>query len=271
MMKDVSIGRYVEGKSVIHRLDPRFKIILFILYMVTIFLANTTTAMIATLGVILFLTFLSRVNPLEILRSLKPVVFIMVFIFLINLLTIRSGDEIWSWWIFKITTGGLEKASFMAFRLMFLILATSILLSLTTTPLKLADALEALGSPLKVIKVPVNEMAMTISIALRFIPTLVEETDKIMKAQSSRGAEYDTGNVFKRAKGYVAVLVPLFVSAFKRADELAVAMDARCYQGGAGKTKLHPLRLKASDFVWLIILAAVAFIPLAVDFLVNMK
>ena len=159
----------------------------------------------------------------------------------------------------------------MAFRLMFLILATSILLSLTTTPLKLADALEALGSPLKVIKVPVNEMAMTISIALRFIPTLVEETDKIMKAQSSRGAEYDTGNVFKRAKGYVAVLVPLFVSAFKRADELAVAMDARCYQGGAGKTKLHPLRLKASDFVWLIILAAVAFIPLAVDFLVNMK
>ncbi len=270
-MKDVSIGRYVQGDSVLHKLDPRCKFLLFILYMVTIFLVNSTITMVATLGVILFLTLLSQVNPVEILKSLKPILFIMIFIFVINLLTIRSGDTLWSWWIIKITTGGLKKAIFMAVRLIFLIVATSILLSLTTTPLKLADAMESLGSPLKVIKVPVSEISMTISIALRFIPTLVEETDKIMKAQSSRGAEYDTGNIFQRAKGYVAVLVPLFVSAFKRAEELAVAMDARCYQGGKGKTKLHPLRLKGSDVLWTLILVVVAFIPLAVDLLQNLK
>jgi energy-coupling factor transport system permease protein len=271
MMKDVSIGRYVQGDSVLHKLDPRMKVILFILYMCALFMANTPIAMISAFAVILFLALLSKLNPIEILRSVRPIVFIMMFIFVINILTIRSGDTLWSWGILKVTSGGLEKAVMLAFRLLLLILATSLLLSLTTTPLKLADALEALGSPLKVFKVPVNEMAMTISIALRFIPTLAEETDKIMKAQSSRGAEYDTGNVFQRAKGYVTVLVPLFVSAFKRAEELAVAMDARCYQGGVGKTKLHPLRLKASDYLWMLVLTCVAFIPLAVDFLWNLK
>ena len=271
MMKDVAIGRYVQGNSVLHRLDPRLKVVLFIVYMVTIFLASTPVKMLAALATVLFLALLSKISPMEILRSVRPIVFIMIFIFLINVLTIRSGEVLWSWWIIKITYGGLKKAVLMAFRLLLLIVATSIILSLTTTPLKLADALESLGSPLKVIKVPVNEMAMTISIALRFIPTLVEETDKIMKAQSSRGAEYDTGNVFQRAKGYVAVLVPLFVSAFKRADELAIAMDARCYQGGVGKTKLHPLKLKAWDIIWFFILVAVAFIPLAVDLLPKLK
>lgn len=271
MMKDVSIGRYVQGNSVLHKLDPRMKVILFILYMCALFMANTPIAMIAAFAVILFLALLSKISPIEILRSVRPIVFIMMFIFVINVLTIRSGDTLWSWGVLKVTSGGLERAVMLAFRLLLLILATSLLLSLTTTPLKLADALESLGSPLKVFKVPVNEMAMTISIALRFIPTLAEETDKIMKAQSSRGAEYDTGNVFQRAKGYVTVLVPLFVSAFKRAEELAVAMDARCYQGGVGKTKLHPLRLKPSDYLWMLVLTAVAFIPLAVDFLWNLK
>ena len=271
MMKDISIGRYVQGNSVLHRLDPRVKVFLFILYMVTIFLANRPIAMVATFAVVLLLALLSKIPVVEVLRSVRPIVFIMAFIFVINIFTIRSGETIFSWWIFTVTMGGLQKAVLMAFRLLLLILATSLLLSLTTTPLKLSDALESLGSPLKVLHVPVNEMAMTISIALRFIPTLVEETDKIMKAQSSRGAEYDTGNIFQRAKGYVAVLVPLFVSAFKRAEELAVAMDARCYQGGVGKTKLHPLRMKGSDYMWMAILSVTAFIPLAVDFLWNMK
>ena len=271
MMKDVAIGRYIQGNSVLHRMDPRIKVILFILYMVTIFLADKPVTMLATFSVVLFLSLLSKIHPIEILRSVRPIIFIMIFIFLINIFTIRSGETLWSWWIFTVTEGGLMKGTLMTCRLLLLIVATSLLLSLTTTPLKLAEALEALGSPLKVIKVPVNEMAMTISIALRFIPTLVEETDKIMKAQSSRGAEYDTGNVFQRAKGYVAVLVPLFVSAFKRADELAVAMDARCYQGGVGKTKLHPLRLRASDYIWFLILTIVAFIPLAVDLLPKLK
>ena len=261
MMKDVAIGRYIQGNSVLHRMDPRIKVILFILYMVTIFLADKPVTMLATFSVVLFLSLLSKIHPIEILRSVRPIIFIMIFIFLINIFTIRSGETLWSWWIFTVTEGGLMKGTLMTCRLLLLIVATSLLLSLTTTPLKLAEALEALGSPLKV----------TISIALRFIPTLVEETDKIMKAQSSRGAEYDTGNVFQRAKGYVAVLVPLFVSAFKRADELAVAMDARCYQGGVGKTKLHPLRLRASDYIWFLILTIVAFIPLAVDLLPKLK
>lgn len=267
MMKDISIGRYVQGNSVLHKLDPRMKVLLFIIYMVTLFLADQPVTMLAAVAVVLFVTILSRISTIEVLRSVRPIIFIMIFIFIINVLTIRSGETLWSWWVIKVTYGGLERAVLMVLRLLLLIIATSVLLTLTTTPLKLADALESLGSPLKVIKVPVNEIAMTISIAIRFIPTLVEETDKIMKAQSSRGAEYDTGNVFQRAKGYVAVLVPLFVSAFKRAEELAVAMDARCYQGGVGKTKLHPLRLKASDFLWFFILTVVAFIPVAVDLL----
>ncbi|MBQ0012153.1 MAG: energy-coupling factor transporter transmembrane protein EcfT [Clostridiales bacterium] len=271
MMKDISIGRYVNGNSVLHKLDPRVKVLLFILYMVTIFLANRPVAMLATFAVVLFLALLSRISFIEILKSIRPIIFIMAFIFVINVFTIRSGEELWSWGFLKITTGGLEQAVMLACRLLLLIMATSILLSLTTTPLKFADALESLGKPLKLIKVPVNEMAMTISIALRFIPTLVEETDKIMKAQSSRGAEYDTGNLFQRVKGYVTVLVPLFVSAFKRAEELATAMEARCYRGGVGKTKLHPLKMKGSDYLWGSILTVTAILPLVVDFFWKLK
>lgn len=271
MMKDISIGRYVNGNSVLHKLDPRVKVLLFILYMVTIFLANRPVSMLATFAVVLFLALLSKIPFMEILKSVRPIILIMGFIFVINVLTIRSGEVLWSWKFLKITMGGLEQATMLACRLLLLIMATSILLSLTTTPLKFADALESLGKPLKVFKVPVNEMAMTISIALRFIPTLVEETDKIMKAQSSRGAEYDTGNIFQRVSGYVTVLVPLFVSAFKRAEELAVAMDARCYKGGVGKTKLHPLKMRGSDYLWAIILTVVAFVPLVVEFLWKLQ
>ncbi|MBP5492322.1 MAG: energy-coupling factor transporter transmembrane protein EcfT [Clostridiales bacterium] len=271
MMKDISIGRYYNGKSVLHRLDPRVKVLLFIVYMVTIFMANTPVAMLATFAVVLVLALLSKIPVMEILRSVRPIVFIMIFIFVLNLFSIRQGDVLWSWKFLVITSGGLMRAVLLAFRLLLLILATSLLLSLTTTPLKLSDALESLGSPLKVIKVPVNEMAMTMSIALRFIPTLVEETDKIMKAQSSRGAEYDTGNIFHRAQGYVTVLVPLFVSAFKRAEELAIAMDSRCYRGGVGKTKLHPLKMKTKDYLWMLALVILAVVPLAVDFLWKIK
>lgn len=271
MMKDLSVGRYYNGDSILHRMDPRVKVLLFIIYMITVFLAETPVAMLLTFAVVLVITLLSRIPLMEVLRSIKPIVFIMIFIFVLNLFTIRTGNVLWKWNILVITDAGLMRAVLLAFRLVLLILVTSLLLSLTTTPLKLSDALESLGSPLKVIHVPVSEMAMTMSIALRFIPTLVEETDKIMKAQSSRGAEYDTGNVFQRAKGYVTVLVPLFVSAFKRAEELAVAMDARCYKGGVGKTKLHPLRMKASDYIWMLVLTVLAFLPLVVDFLLKIK
>jgi energy-coupling factor transport system permease protein len=170
-----------------------------------------------------------------------------------------------SFWIVKITDDGILKAGLMALRLFLLILGTSLLLTLTTTPLLMADSLESLFGPLKKIRVPVHEMAMMMSIALRFVPTLVEETDKIMKAQASRGAEYDTGNIFARAKGYVTVLVPLFVSAFKRAEELAIAMDARCYRGGEGRTKLNVLHMKKADYFWFIFLTLLALGLLIID------
>ena len=180
-----------------------------------------------------------------------------LFIFVINVLTIRQGDVLFSWKIITVTGYGLARASVMAIRLMFLIISTSVLLTLTTTPLKMSDALEKLFAPLQVIRVPVHEMAMMMSIAIRFIPTLAAETDKIMKAQQSRGADYDTGSFINKVKGYITVLIPLFVSSFRRADELAVAM-ARCYRGGKGRTKLNPLKMTVRD-----VLAGVMFTLLA--------
>lgn len=271
MIKDISIGRYIHRDSVLHRLDPRVKVILFALYMTTVFLLTTPIGMLISFVGIAFVCFLSKIPVREIIKSVRPIVFLMIFIFIINMLTIRSGQTLFSFWIINITDGGILRASLMALRLFLLIVSTSILLSLTTTPLKMADALESLFAPLKKIRVPVHEMAMMMSIALRFIPTLVEETDKIMKAQASRGAEYDTGNIFVRARGYASVLVPLFVSSFKRAEELAIAMDARCYRGGEGRTKLHPLKMNASDFLWLLLLSVMAFIPVFIDFLMKIR
>ncbi len=271
MIKDLSIGRYIHRDSVLHRLDPRVKVILFALYMTMIFLLSAPVAMLASFIVVIFVCLLSQIPVGDIIKSVRPIVFLMIFIFIINMLTIRSGKILFSFWIIQITDGGILRASLMALRLFLLIVSTSVLLSLTTTPLKMADALESLFGPLKKIRVPVHEMAMMMSIALRFIPTLVDETDKIMKAQASRGAEYDTGNIFVRAKGYASVLVPLFVSSFKRAEELAIAMDARCYRGGEGRTKLHPLRMKASDFLWLLLLSAMALIPVFIDFLMKIR
>ena len=262
MIKDVSIGRYYRGNSILHSLDPRVKVILFVVYMVTVFLLTTPIGMVVSFVVVITLAFLSNIPLREIIKSVRPVIFLMVFIFVINLLTIKEGRSIAEFWIFEITEGGLLRAVLMTLRLFLLIVSTSILLTHTTTPLKMADALESLFGPLKKIRIPVHEMAMMMSIALRFIPTLVEETDKIMKAQASRGAEYDTGNVMVRARGYVSVLVPLFVSSFKRAEDLAVAMDARCYRGGEGRTKLHPLRMRSKDYMWLFILLTMAFVPI---------
>jgi len=268
-MKDVSIGRYFQGDSILHRLDPRVKIVLCMLYMIVVFMMSTVSGILAAFLAVAFLCLLSAIPIGAILDSVRPIVFLLLFIFVLNILTIRTGNPILSWGIFKITDDGVLKAGLMALRLFLLIISTSVLLSLTTTPLLMADSLESLFGPLKKIHVPVHEMAMMMSIALRFVPTLVEETDKIMKAQASRGAEYDTGNLFARAKGYVSVLVPLFVSAFKRAEELAIAMDARCYRGGEGRTKLHVLRMQGTDYFWLITLSLLAFLLVFVDFYVK--
>ena len=271
MMKDVSIGRYYQGDSILHRLDPRVKIILCFLYMVVVFMMSSAVGILATFIVVAFLCLLSAIPIRTILDSVRPIVFLLLFVLVLNILTIRTGNSLFEWGIFKITDDGILKAGLMALRLFLLIVSTSILLTLTTTPLLMADSLESLFGPLKKIRVPVHEMAMMMSIALRFVPTLVEETDKIMKAQASRGAEYDTGNVFARAKGYVSVLVPLFVSAFKRAEELAIAMDARCYRGGEGRTKLHVLHMRGKDVFWLISLSCLAFVLILIDFYVKIS
>jgi energy-coupling factor transport system permease protein len=271
MMKDISIGRYYQGDSVLHNLDPRVKIILCFFYMVTVFLMTSVPGLLATFFVVAFLCILSAIPIGTILRSVRPIAFLLFFIMILNVFTISTGHPIFTFSFIRITDDGVLQAGLMALRLLLLILSTSILLTLTTTPLLMADSLESLFGPLKRLRVPVHEMAMMMSIALRFVPTLVEETDKIMKAQASRGAEYDTGNVFKRAKGYVSVLVPLFVSAFKRAEELAIAMDARCYRGGEGRTKLHVLHMKGKDYFWMFFLSVLCIVLIFIDFFVRIR
>ncbi len=265
----ISLGKYYEADSILHRADPRVKIILYVIFLVSIFMLKTGWGIFLISAVTLVL-YVSAKIPLRVTwNTLRPMLPLAAFIFLLNLLTVRNGEVIFSRWIITITDFGLYTAWIMSLRLLFLILATSVLLTLTTTPLKLADALEKLFAPLKIIKVPVHEMAMMMSVALRFIPTLVRETEKIMKAQMSRGAEYDNGSILNRVKGYITVLVPLFVSSFKRAEELAYAMDARCYRGGDGRTKLNPLRIHLSDIVLGIVLTFFAAVPVAVDFLIR--
>lgn len=249
MLKDISIGRYFQGDSVMHRLDPRVKVIYFVAYMIVIFCMNKPLALAGLFALAGVLMVAANV-PLKVMwNTIKPILPIVMIIFILNLFTMKRGEVLWQWWKLAITVGGVKQAVLMAYRLIMLISITSLMLTLTTTPLLLSSALESLGSPLKKLKISVHEMAMMMSIALRFIPTLVVETDKIMMAQTSRGANYDTGSLFNRVKGYVTVLVPLFVSSFRRAEELAVAMDARCYVGGEGRTKLNPLKLTRKDIV----------------------
>ena len=249
MLSDISLGRYYKADSLLHRTDPRVKTLLYVVYLVVIFMITSPAAICALAGVIAVQIIMGRVRPLVIWQTVRPVLPLSIFILILNLLTIRQGNVVFRWQVITVTDYGASRAVLMAVRLIFLIISTSLLLTLTTTPLKIADALESLFSPLKIIKVPVHEMSMMMSIALRFIPTLIEETDKIMKAQVSRGADYDTGTFINRVKGYITVLIPLFVSSFRRAEELAVAMDARCYKGGAGRTKLNPLKIRSIDVI----------------------
>jgi len=258
MLSDISLGKYYKADSILHRTDPRIKTLLYVVYLVVIFMINSPAALGALAGVIVIQVVMAKVRPSVIWKTVKPVLPLSVFILILNILTIKQGDLLFQWKFISITDYGIARAILMAVRLMFLILSTSLMLTLTTTPLKIADALESLFSPLKLIKVPVHEMAMMMSIALRFIPTLIEETDKIMKAQVSRGADYDTGSFINRVKGYLTVLIPLFISSFRRAEELAVAMDARCYKGGEGRTKLNPLKITGTDILVGLFLTACA-------------
>ena len=251
MLKDITLGQFFPGDTPIHKLDPRTKLLCVILYIVALFNAKgplTYGIMIAVLAVCILV---SRVEWRALTRGLKPVYFIVAFTAVMNMF-FTSGTPVADVWLLRhITYEGIRSAIAMVLRIIMLIMGT-FLLTYTTSPISLTDALEHLLSPLKKLKMPIHELAMMMSIALRFIPTLIEETDKIMSAQKARGADFESGNIFQRAKALVPILVPLFISAFRRADELATAMECRCYHGGEGRTALHVLRYKAADYLALI-------------------
>ena len=269
MLKDISLGKFIDTGSVLHRTDPRVKIVMYIVYLVVLFMVKSPAAIIAAAVVTLIQAVSAKIPPKVLWTSILPILPLALFIFILNLFAAKDGDVVFKWSKVVVTSRGLWQGTIMASRLIFLIISTSVLLTLTTTPLKISDALESLCGWMKVIKVPVHEMAMMMSIALRFIPTLIEETDKIMKAQISRGADYDTGTVISRVKGYITVLIPLFVASFKHAEELAVAMDARCYRGGEGRTKLNPLKMTGRDLVAGGILLAGAAVILVIEFVIH--
>ena len=255
MLKDITLGQYFPGNSLAHRLDPRTKILLTVLYIVALFCAKWFVSYALAAVLLIAGIMVSGVALRALVRGLKPILFIICFTAVLNLF--YTPGEIWvSFWIFKITKEGIFTAFFMVLRITMLIMGT-FLLTYTTSPIALTDGLETLLGPLKKIRVPVHELAMIMSIALRFIPTLIEETDKIMSAQKARGADFESGNLLQRARALVPILVPLFISAFRRADELAVAMECRCYHGDAGRTKLHVLHYQMRDYLVLLAYGAI--------------
>ena len=247
MLKDITLGQYFPGNSLAHRLDPRTKLILTVLYIVILFCAKGFVSYGVVALLLLTGVKVSGVAPRALVRGLKPILFIICFTAVLNLFY-TPGEALASFWIFTITKEGLVTAFFMVLRITMLIMGT-FLLTYTTSPIALTDGLETLLGPLKRLKVPVHELSMIMSIALRFIPTLIEETDKIMSAQKARGADLETGGLMQRARALVPILIPLFVSSFRRADELALAMECRCYRGGEGRTRMKQLHMGPGDFV----------------------
>ena len=248
MLKDITLGQYFPGRSPIHLLDPRTKLIMLVVYIVGLFVASSWISYAVMFLFLASVIAISKIPVKSIVRGMKPLVMILVFTGLLNLFFTDTGNVLVSFWVIKITDEGLIRAFFMVARILMLISGT-FLLTYTTSPIALTDGLESLLNPLKVIKVPVHELSMMMCIALRFIPTLIEETDKIMSAQKARGADFESGSLLQRAKALVPILVPLFIGAFRRADELATAMECRCYQGGEGRTKMKLLRYSRRDMI----------------------
>ncbi len=251
---DIAFGQYCEGNSILHKLDPRAKIIMSLLFIVDIFMAKSVWAFalltVCTAGLVV----LSQIPLKVILRGLRPVIIIMVFTAVINIFWYAGETLLVSFWVINIYLEGIYNAFLIVLRVVLLLMGTCVILTYTTTPLALTDGLEQLLSPLAKIKVPVHEFSLMMTIALRFIPTLIEETNKIMNAQKARGADFSEGSLVKRAKALIPILVPLFASAFRRADELAVAMECRCYRGGEGRTRMNVLRATALDVIWILLL-----------------
>ena len=248
MLKDITLGQYFPGKSPVHRMDPRTKLILLIVYIVALFVASSWISYAAVFAFLAISIAVSQIPLKAIVRGMKPLVLILIFTGLLNLFLTEGETVLVSFWVITITLEGVIRAFFMITRILML-LAGTFLLTYTTSPIALTDGLESLLGPLKVLRFPVHELSMMMCIALRFIPTLIEETDKIMSAQKARGADFESGNLLQRVKALIPILVPLFISAFRRADELATAMECRCYQGGDGRTKMKLLRFKLLDLV----------------------
>lgn len=255
MLKDITLGQFFPGESFVHRLDPRTKLIMLVVYIVALFMAESWISYAVMFAFLAFAVTISKIPPKSIVRGMKPMVVILVFTGVLNVF-MTPGETVWlKFWIFTITKEGVIRAFFMVTRILMLVSGT-FLLTYTTSPIALTDGLESLLSPLKKIHLPIHELAMMMCIALRFIPTLIEETDKIMSAQKARGADFESGSLMERVKALVPILIPLFVGAFRRADELATAMECRCYHGGEGRTKMKLLRYSRWD-LWTFAFGAV--------------
>lgn len=248
MLTDITLGQYIPADSPVHKLDPRVKIIGVFLYIIAVFLAKGIASYIFLALSTIFIIKLSKIRFITVLKGIKPLAFIIIFTALINIFMSGTDDILWQWKFIKVTATGLKSATVMALRLIFLVMGTS-LLTYTTSPIMLTDGIERLLRPFSKIGLPAHELAMMMTIALRFIPTLLEETDKIIKAQKARGADFESGNIINRAKALIPILVPLFISSFRRADELAVAMECRCYRGGDGRTRLRELKIQSRDYI----------------------
>ena len=253
-MKSIAFGQYYPAKSILHRLDPRIKILITVLYIISTFLCKNILSFALLLLSALLLVIIGRVPMKTVLGSLRSVLFVLAFSAMLNVFwTKGEGDPLFSKWIITVYEDGIYNAVFIIVRIVSLIIGTSMLLTFTTTPIALTDAIEDLLSPLKKLGLPVHEFAMMMTIALRFIPTLIEETDKIMTAQKARGADFTSGNLVQRAKALIPVLIPLFVSAFNRAADLATAMECRCYHGGEGRTRMNVRHIRFVDILGLVV------------------
>ncbi|NLA70593.1 MAG: energy-coupling factor transporter transmembrane protein EcfT [Clostridiales bacterium] len=257
MIRDITLGQYFPAKSILHTLDARTKLLGTFLYIIMLFVVNNVWGLLLSFAALALVIALSKVPIKFILRGLTPIFVIIVFTFVINIF-MSDGRVLWHWWILTITDEGVERAFFMAARLILLILGSS-MMTLCTKPIELTDGLEKLLKPLSKIGVPSHEIALMMTIALRFIPTLMDETDKIIKAQQARGADFESGNIFSRGKSLIPILIPLFVSSFRIAQELALAMESRCYSGGNGRTRMNEIHFRKRDIV-----AAVALVIFAI-------
>ncbi len=266
MIKDITIGQYVPGESFVHKLDPRTKILISLLFIIQLFLIKSFSGYMFVVTFIAATVLVAKLSPTYLYKGLKPVFVLILITAILNLFMVEGTELIFQWKFIKIYKEGLSTAGFMILRLIFLILGTS-LLTLTTSPIELTDGIERLLNPFKKIGLPAHELAMMMTIALRFIPTLMDETDKIMKAQMARGADFDSGNIINKAKGLIPLLVPLFISSFRRADELAMAMESRCYRGGEGRTRMKQLKMQSIDLMAAIIYLSLATLSIAIYYI----